>query len=112
MSSSQILQSLLSIPARSRQQIGNWRNRVSSAGMSYHTLSLLLCIVQVRTNVYDNNRQGQAGSDPPQLPQNSSTGLGYGWWRYVYYCRCCVSDITVSETDSIKKGGGRVVKDC
>lgn len=38
MSSSQILQNLISIPARSRQHIGNWRNRVSSGGMYHPTL--------------------------------------------------------------------------
>ncbi|KAL1984827.1 hypothetical protein VTN96DRAFT_8671 [Rasamsonia emersonii] len=30
MSSSQILQNLLSLPARSRQQVGTWRNRLWS----------------------------------------------------------------------------------
>ncbi|KAL1968070.1 hypothetical protein VTN77DRAFT_2200 [Rasamsonia byssochlamydoides] len=34
MSSSQIFQNLLSLPARSRQQVGTWRNRFWSADKS------------------------------------------------------------------------------
>lgn len=41
MSSSQILQSIFSIPARSRQVVGNWRNRVASPGMLYFHHSIL-----------------------------------------------------------------------
>jgi hypothetical protein len=36
MSSSQILQTLLALPARSRQAVTTWRNRLSSTGRKKH----------------------------------------------------------------------------